>query len=250
MRPVLSATTALMAAVLLFSAVPAQAQRGERSERPALNGPSRGDARADAHGSFRGHDRTHSSRPDMVVVQPVARHGQYQGVPRVTWAGHPRGVTSAGGAYHPRYAHRPWVGGPVLRPISPYYPRYGGVIRHRPALWTWVTVGALAYLYADGVYYRELRNGGYEVVAPPIDSAVAVAEPPAVVPVFVYPREGQSAQQQATDEYDCHRWAVQQTGFDPSSVAAGTAGDPSVEQLSGYPRARDACLNGRGYTVR
>ena len=33
---------------------------------------------------------------------------------------------------------------------------------------------------------------------------------------YVYPAKGQSAEQQEKDQYECHQWAVQQTGFDPS----------------------------------
>ena len=36
---------------------------------------------------------------------------------------------------------------------------------------------------------------------------------------FVYPQKGQSAEQQKKDEYDCHSWAVKQTGFDPTQAA-------------------------------
>ncbi|MBW4051786.1 MAG: glycine zipper 2TM domain-containing protein [Proteobacteria bacterium] len=35
--------------------------------------------------------------------------------------------------------------------------------------------------------------------------------------VFVYPLHGQSADLQGRDRYECHNWAVQQTGFDPSA---------------------------------
>jgi hypothetical protein len=33
---------------------------------------------------------------------------------------------------------------------------------------------------------------------------------------YVYPQKGQSADQQKKDEYDCHGWAVNQTGYDPT----------------------------------
>ena len=33
---------------------------------------------------------------------------------------------------------------------------------------------------------------------------------------YVYPAKGQTAEQQQKDQYECHEWAVQQTGFDPS----------------------------------
>ena len=33
---------------------------------------------------------------------------------------------------------------------------------------------------------------------------------------FIYPKNNQSQAQQDKDRYECHTWAVQQTGFDPS----------------------------------
>ena len=32
---------------------------------------------------------------------------------------------------------------------------------------------------------------------------------------FVYPKNNQTPDQQKKDEFDCHTWAVQQTGYDP-----------------------------------
>ena len=34
-------------------------------------------------------------------------------------------------------------------------------------------------------------------------------------PIFMSPKLGQSVEQQDRDRYECHNWAVQQTGFDP-----------------------------------
>ena len=34
--------------------------------------------------------------------------------------------------------------------------------------------------------------------------------------LYIYPSKGQSQAQQDKDRYECHTWAVQQTGFDPS----------------------------------
>jgi hypothetical protein len=45
---------------------------------------------------------------------------------------------------------------------------------------------------------------------------IAVAPPPPPPKLFVYPANGQSADQLARDRYECHTWAVQQTGVDPS----------------------------------
>ena len=51
-------------------------------------------------------------------------------------------------------------------------------------------------------------------VTPP-PRVVAVPAPPPQR-VFVYPANGQSPQQTDRDRYECHVWAVQQTGVDPS----------------------------------
>jgi hypothetical protein len=56
-------------------------------------------------------------------------------------------------------------------------------------------------------------------VTPP-PRVVAVAPPPAPQKVFVYPSNGQSAEQTDRDRYECHLWAVQETGVDPSRAGA------------------------------
>jgi hypothetical protein len=55
-------------------------------------------------------------------------------------------------------------------------------------------------------------------VAPPPPRPVMVAPPPPPPPqkIFVYPNNGQTAEQTDRDRYECHIWAVQQTGVDPS----------------------------------
>jgi hypothetical protein len=40
--------------------------------------------------------------------------------------------------------------------------------------------------------------------------------PEQVTEVVAYPSQGQSEQQLDRDRYECHNWAVKQTGFDPS----------------------------------
>lgn len=36
--------------------------------------------------------------------------------------------------------------------------------------------------------------------------------------MMIYPAKGQNAEQQQNDEFDCHQWAVQQTGYDPTQA--------------------------------
>jgi hypothetical protein len=128
-------------------------------------------------------------------------------------------------------------------------PPYGVVVSDLPAFATVLTIGAVGYWYANGIYYRGLpTGGGYEVVAPPVGGT---AMAPVNEKLYVYPRNGQAADRQANDEYECHRWAVTQSGFDPTANATSTntaALDPG--KRGDYGRAQAACLDGRGYTVK
>ncbi len=142
-----------------------------------------------------------------------------------------------------------------------------------------------------------------------LGAALALTSTVAAQQQFIYPAKGQSAEQQKKDEYECHQWAVQQTGFDPTKpastpstappkaakgsavkgavagavvgeVASDNAGagaaagavagraasrsqaaaqaqqqqqaaaQQTQQQQATYTRARAACLEGRGYTVK
>lgn len=104
--------------------------------------------------------------------------------------------------------------------------------------------GGLPYFYASGAYYNwNNRYRAYEVVERPGSIENIEEERVAEVKeVFVYPTRGQSTKQTSQDRYECYLWSVDQTGFDPG---AGEAGDSA-----GYRRALEACLEGRGYTVK
>ena len=52
----------------------------------------------------------------------------------------------------------------------------------------------------------------------------------------IYPAKGQTPEQQNKDKGECHVWAVQQSGFDPTQAQAPTAPPPS----QGSERARGA----------
>jgi len=47
--------------------------------------------------------------------------------------------------------------------------------------------------------------------------ALALCSAPAFADLMIYPKGKQSAEQQSKDKYECHEWAVQQTGFNPMS---------------------------------
>lgn len=49
-------------------------------------------------------------------------------------------------------------------------------------------------------------------VAPPMRATAPELAP---APMYFYPERGQAAAQQDRDRYECYRWAVDQSGFDP-----------------------------------
>jgi uncharacterized protein YcfJ len=80
---------------------------------------------------------------------------------------------------------------------SIHFPRLAGMLRRG-------TVLALGFAVAACV------------APPPRPVVVQAPPPPPPQRIFVYPSNGQSLEQTDRDRYECHVWAVQQTGFDPS----------------------------------
>lgn len=128
-------------------------------------------------------------------------------------------------------------------------PPFGLVIPFLPPYYSTIWVSGIPYYYANDVYYAA-REGGYMVVEPP--QGEATEEPPASTSnqIFIYPRNGQSEKQQANDRYECHRWAVDQTSYDPTQPAGNKTPAESHEKRADYQRAMAACLDARGYTVK
>ncbi|MCG3149110.1 MAG: hypothetical protein PCFJNLEI_02569 [Verrucomicrobiae bacterium] len=50
---------------------------------------------------------------------------------------------------------------------------------------------------------------------------------------YVFPKLGQTPEQQAKDDYDCYQWAAKQTNFDP--MAAGMATPPPPASVQSGP---------------
>jgi hypothetical protein len=107
--------------------------------------------------------------------------------------------------------------------------------------------GGVPYYYANDVYYT--WNPGYDgYVAtdpPPVADEQGGAQPPMEQPpseagsaqVFMYPKNGQSEQQQSTDRRECQQWAASQAGADGANAPD-------------YRRALVACVEGRGYSAQ
>jgi hypothetical protein len=137
-----------------------------------------------------------------------------------------------------------------------------------PPAYTTVWFGGVPYYYANDTYYQWVpAENQYEVVAPPGDESAAQFEgPPGAAPppgvagapasnapggdIFIYPKNGQTKEQQSTDKFQCHEWAKQQSGFDPTQSGGGVPADQNASARSSYNRAMTACLEGRGYSVK
>lgn len=70
------------------------------------------------------------------------------------------------------------------------------------------------------------------VTPPPRQYEAPAPQPPQQPPIIVYPAHGQTAQQLDKDRYECHEWAVMQTGFDPSGPQLPPAGRVVVQQAN------------------
>jgi hypothetical protein len=69
--------------------------------------------------------------------------------------------------------------------------------------------------------HQTVRLGAALVLAMCLDGGHALG-----AELYIYPNKGQSSEQQSRDRYDCHRWAVQQTGFDPTTAQASAPSGP------------------------
>ncbi|HMH89399.1 MAG TPA: DUF6515 family protein [Steroidobacteraceae bacterium] len=208
-----------------------------RSEqaRPQGRGPVQGRPGFDAHGQVLDGRYNHGRYyPPMGTVRPSLPEGY-----RPYYRGGNRYYFNGGIWYAPR-----GPGFVVIRPPS------GLVISVLPPYYSTVWFGGVPYYYADNVYYSyQPDQNGYAVVDPP-DNADSPAEAPdnTQQDLIIYPKNGQSKDQQAADQFECHTWAKGQTGFDPTQAGGGQAGDSAMSR-SNYDRAMSACLQARGYQV-
>lgn len=147
-----------------------------------------------------------------------------------------------------------YYGGTFYRRVRPDYlvisAPIGAHVGTLPPGYVSFGIGSRSFFYVNATYYLwEPRTRDYVVVEEPEGAAAAMtaaqkeqtASPAAI---FAYPNQGQSEEQARRDRYECHLWAADQSGYDP------TYSDPPAELADDYRRAMTACLVGRGYTVR
>jgi hypothetical protein len=148
-----------------------------------------------------------------------------------------------------------WHGG--FWPRAYFYPGFSWFLPVLPFGYATFWWSGMPYYYWNNLYYTYSPvDSGYVVTDPPPVAASGDASTgtdydstggqsgAGAAEVYLYPRNGQSDQQMQNDRYECHSWAVNQTGFDPtrSTQRSGTAAD--------YRRAMIACLDARGYSAR
>lgn len=191
---------------------------------------------------FRNDGDRSTPRPGTTDPRPGDNRWDRDGRPG--YNGSPHGYP-AGRWYGPRPPHV------VYRPV------YGTRITILPGGYRTVFFGGLTYFVVDDIFYRREADS-YVVVAPPDGYRYRDEEDDDDAPSgggsdrepYIYPNRSQDDRQQALDRYECHRWAVKQTGFDPTEPGGGVSRGEAWQKRDDYRRAESACLEGRGYTVR
>ena len=192
------------------------------------------------------------------------------------YGGYRGGYGHAGGYYGHGYSTGAYWRGGYWRggfwPRAYYGVGFSWFLPILPLAYATYWYGGIPYYYANDVYYTYNNDyDGYVATdpppvadpngagagaapnAPPPGSAQPDSAPPpdagqganpapnyggaAEGQIFMYPKNGQSAQQQAQDKAECQQWAAQQAG----QVA---------QNGSDYQRAMAACVEGRGYSAR
>jgi hypothetical protein len=145
-----------------------------------------------------------------------------------------------------------YSGGYWYRPQGGSYivvaPPYGVRVGYLPSYAREVLVGgALLFLVADTYYQYLADSREYVVVSPPAVAPAPVAQAPSgnAYDVVAYPMHGQGQEQQDQDRYQCHRWAVSESNFDPGTAPSA----PPANVADHYRRALGACFSGRGYSI-
>jgi hypothetical protein len=223
------------------------------------------------HNGGRDDDDDHRGRPSNNQPQgpqgPSKQLGGKAPPPREQWhGGRPGGGWGPGPRWEPGYRveHIPqgrwrvphggidyyYADGYWYRPYGPSYivvtPPYGVRVRTLPSYAEQLWIGSALYFIAAGTYYLyQADRQEYVVTSPPTQVTSNNGWQGNGYDVVAYPARGQSEAQVAQDRYDCHRWAVNQSGFDPSQANYA----PAANVADIYRRSLGACMAGRGYSV-
>jgi len=199
-----------------------------------------------------------ASAPGAQTFHPAA-HGRFAG----TSAMHAATRYSGGGGFVPGWnGGHAWGGGywhGAFWPHCYFNPGFSWFLPILPFGYATFWWGGMPYYYWNNLYYTwSPGDNGYVVTDPPpvegsdaTDSSSdgtysgAAQYGGSGSGVYLYPRNGQSDEQTQKDRYECHSWAVNQTGFDPTRSSQQSSGS-----VADYRRAMIACLDARGYSAR
>ena len=79
--------------------------------------------------------------------------------------------------------------------------------------------------------------------------AACVLADTAQAEVFVYPKQGQSQEAFESDQYACHNWASQQSGFNPAAPPQAAAAPPPQQGGAVKGAARGAAVGAVGGAI-
>lgn len=233
-------TVAILPAFAHAQGAPDNRQREEQRHDRRDRHDDRRDDRRDARRDERGY-----------VLDNRYNHNRYYPPRGYAVAALPRGyvtVNYRGGPYyyHQGIWYRPGGGRfVVVRPAIGLY------VPFLPQFYTTVWFGGIPYYYADDAYYTwRADRRQYEVTEPPANVSAGSAPAGASSDLFIYPKNGQSEEQQGKDRYECHSWASGQSGFDPTQPLGGVPESQAQSKRDDYQRAMTACLEARGYSVK
>ena len=71
------------------------------------------------------------------------------------------------------------------------------------------------------------------VIPAAILAAMAWSVPSSAQDLYIYPNDGQSQEQQDADEFQCYKWARDESGFDPMATPTATEPPPPQEARKG-----------------
>jgi len=238
----------------------AVATQGQQHLSPQVQGAPPQNELYPTHADTRfGHDHVYPNRG--VVVREVPREAVV--------------INYAGISY--RYSEGVWY-----EPRGTAYmvvaPPIGLLVPAVPVYSTPVDSMGSTFYYANNAFYRQRPDlAGYEVVndpseAMPLTGPSAAGSTPSGAPLVtaaatmgaaaaaapqthgstfaIFPKNGQTPDEQARDNYACYQFAVSQTGFDPARPPPGLQPGQTYAAQSTFQRAQAACYEGRGYAVR
>ena len=242
---------AVLCVIAQVSACASADERDRGGERPEVRAPARAE-RPNGRLGTSGVNRAAFEGRGQVLDGRVANGRYYPPVGSVT--------RSLSGEYRPYYRGNDryyFNSGVWYAPRGPgfvvVHPPPGLVISVLPPFYSTVWFGGSPYYYAGDVYYTwQPDQNGYAVADPPADADRPSSPPDSVATdqnLVLYPKNGQSKEQQGADQFECHTWAKGQSGFDPTQADGGASSNSAQSSRGNYDRAMSACLQGRGYQV-